>query len=327
MNEHKHAPSLVFHQDPVEGLLNIFDAAFRLVIPGPGRQIIGLKAISEKQNGAPGWYLWFESLSGAYLLELAEAGTRAENDGRAALHREAVQGRFRIKYYPDVTDPSSLSSFSASEQAFRESDCFDKTGTPDFERGEEIPDAFFQIGTIKAVLAADAKGFVLGLESPDRWVTWTTEGVAATDEQGGAHHLRVAGEKDRDVPAWQWSWFLMDRLVMTLCLAYSSAPRQVALYDAPGYAFRSHPNGVSQALPDETVRRRLSISFHLHDGQPPRNESWSTHLEDPSLLLESPPGECLTSLCREPAEPLPWVSSAWWHVRDNLMDLGSVLPC
>jgi len=327
-NEPNKTDGLVFHQDPVEDLLKIFDTAFRLVIPGPGRQIIGLKAISEKQNGAPGWYLWFEDHPGAYLLELADAGTRAAKDDRQALHREAVRGLYRIKYYPDTADLSSLSLFSASEQAFRGSDCFDETGTPGFERGEQIPDTFFQIGMIEAALSADTKGLVLRLGTPDRWVTWTVEGVVATDEQGGTHHLRAAGEKDRDVPAWQWAWFLMDRLVLTLCLAYSSQPRQAALYDAPGHAFRIHQSGVSQAVPDEAIRRRwLSTSFRLHDGHTSCAGSLTSYPEDPSLLLDGPPGTLLASYRREPAESDLWVPSAWWHIRESRMDLGSVLPC
>lgn len=319
---------LVFHQDPVEELLKIFDAAFRVVVPGPGRQVVGLKSISEKQNGAPGWYLWFEDHPGAYLLELAEAGTRAETADQVTLHREAVQGLYRIKYYPAIADPSSLAFFSAAEQAFRQSDCFDETGTPEFERGTEIPDPFFQTGVIEAGLAADGRGFVLRLGAPDRWVTWTIEGVVATDEQGGAHQLRAAGEKDRDVPAWQWSWFLLDRLVKILCLAHASVPRQVALYDAPGHGFRIHQSGLSQAVPDEAIRQRqLSISFRLHDGHAPRTGSLSSLSEDPALLLPAPAGECRISLCKEPAEPLPWVPSAWWHIRGNHLDFSSVLPC
>jgi len=319
---------LVFHQDPVEELLKIFDAAFRVVVPGPGRQIVGLKSISEKQNGAPGWYLWFEDHPGAYLLELAEAGTRAENAGGSAPRREAVQGLYRIKYYPEMTDLPSLSLFSISEQAFRESGCFDETGTPDFERGDEIPDTFFQIGTIEAGLAADARGFVLRLEAPDRWITWTVEAIAATDEQGGDHGLRAAGEKDRDVPAWQWSWFLMDRLVLILCLAYASAPRQAALYDAAGQGFRIYPGGLSRALPDEAIRhRQLSLSFRLDDGQAPHAGSLLSLSDDPSLLLTAPSGKCMVSLRREPPEPVDWVSSDWWHVRESRLDPGSVLPC
>jgi hypothetical protein len=319
---------LVFHQDPVEELLRVIDAAFRLIVPGPGRRIIGLKAISEKQTGAPGWYLWFEDRPGVYLLELIDAGTWAAKGNRHASHREAVRGLYRIKYYPDIADPSSLSLFSASEQAFRCGGCFDGTGTPDFERGEEIPDHLFQIGMIEAALPAHGKGLVLRLGAPDRWATWDAEGTASTGEQGSVHSLRAAGEENRDVPAWQWSWFLMDRLILTLCLAYASEPRQVALYGATARAFRIHPGGVSKAVPDEAIGQRwLSISFRLHDGPASCTGSLSPLSEDPSLLLEAPPGKRLVSLRQEPVRPRPWVSSAWWHVRESHMDLGGVLPC
>lgn len=319
---------LVFHQDPVEDLLKIFDAAFRIVVPGPGRQVIGLKSISEKQDGAPGWYLWFEDRPGAYLLELADAGLRAAGGERPAQHRQAVQGLYRIKYYPDREDPLSLSLFSITEQTFRASDCFDGTGTPDFERGGEIPDPFFQIGMIEAGLSADSRGFVLRLGAPERWVTWSVEGMKATDERGEIHSLRAAGEKDRNIPAWAWAHFLMDRLVSTLCLAYAALPRQVALYDAPGHAFRIHPSGVSQAVPDDAIRQlRLSVSFRLHDGHASGTGSWLSLSEDPSLLLEAPSGRCMVSLFKEPATPHPWVSSAWWHLRESRIDFSNVLPC
>lgn len=327
-NEPNKTDGLVFHQDPVEDLLKIFDAAFRIVVPGPGRQTVGLKSISEKQNGAPGWYLWFEDSPGAYLLELADAGAKAAKGDAPALYREAVQGLYRIKYYPDAEDASSLSLFSATEQAFRASDCFDRTGTPDFERGDGIPDTLFQIGTIEAGLSADGRGFVLRLGAPDRWVTLMVDGLAATDEQGDIHCLRAAGEKDRDVPAWQWSWLLIDRLVLTLCLAYSSQPRQVALHDAPGHVFRIRQSGVSQAVPDEAIRqRRLGISFWLHEGHSPCAGPLSFLSEDPSLLLSPPPGKCTVWLHKEPDVPCPWVSSAWWHVRESRIDFGNVVPC
>jgi hypothetical protein len=328
MNKQRHTAEMVFHQDPIEDLLKIFDAAFRVVVPGPGREVVGLKAISEKQNGAPGWYLWFEDRSGAYLLELADAGRWPGTEERLVEQRNAVRGNYRIKYYPDLEDPASLQVFSASEQIFRKSDCFDQTGTPAFEWGEEIPETFFQIGTIEVGLSASGKGLVLCLGSCDRWVTRIAEGVTVTDDRGCVRHLRAPGEKDRDVPAWDWSWFLMDRLILTLCLAYSSTPWCVALYDAPGYTFRIHRGGVSRSVPDESVRRCwLSISFHLHDGHASCLGPHSACPVDPSLLLDAPPGERLVSYVGEPGESHPWVSSVWWHVRENPLDLSSVLPC
>ena len=118
--------TLVEHQDPVESLLKIWDSAFRLVVPGPGLNLVGLRSISEKQVGAPGWYLWFEDRPGAYLLEFAEVGV-FEPDSKPK-ERQYVKGHYRIKFYPDHDDIESLRCLSAYEQVVRESDYFDKTG-------------------------------------------------------------------------------------------------------------------------------------------------------------------------------------------------------
>jgi hypothetical protein len=71
----------------------------------------------------------------------------------------------------------------------------------------------------------------------------------------------------------------------------------------------------------------LSLSFRLDDGQAPHAGSLLSLSDDPALLLTAPTGKCLVSLRQEPPEPMDWISSAWWHVRENRMDLGSVLPC
>lgn len=328
MNQPINDSGLVFHQDPIEDLLRIFDAAFRIVVPGPGRRLLGLKSISEKQNGAPGWYLWFDDRPGAYLLELIDAGSREVQNDRPVLHRQPVIGLWRIKYYPGAEDPTALSLFSLTEQAYRQSDCFDATGTPDFARGDEIPDSFFQIGTIETGLSADSRGFVLRLNAPERWVTRLAGNLVATDEQGHLQCLRASGEKDRDIPAWEWAWFLMDRLVSALCLAYVSRPRQVALHDAPGHTFLIQSSGISQAVPDETIRQLgLSISFRLHDGHAAGKDSLLSLAEESSFLLEAPAGRCLISLFNEPATPHPWISTVWWHLRESRIDFSGVLPC
>ncbi|TSA09968.1 MAG: hypothetical protein D4R73_06085 [Deltaproteobacteria bacterium] len=320
--------NLVFHQDPVEDLLKIFDTAFRIVVPGPGRQIVGLRSISEKQNGAPGWYLWFEDHPGAYLLELADAETKSLLNNSPVPGRGSVHGLYRIKYYPQIEDHSSLKLFSAGEELFRKSDCFDRTGTPDFEEGENIPESFFLIGTIEITLTADANEIVLCMGTLDRWVTWAVDGLVITDEQGVIHTLREPGAKDRDVPAWEWSWFLLDRLILIICLGYRAFPRQVNIHEATGHAFRVFKNGISRTVPDDSIRQRwLNISFRLHEGHSACPKAVETYPAEPMTMLGVPPGHLVTSYCHEPSRSHPWIPSSWWHIRENPLDSAGVLPC
>jgi len=315
--------AFIFHQDPVEELLKIFDGAFRLVVPGPGRKIVELKSISEKQDGLLGWYMWFDDYPGAYLFELAGAEAKGTKSKLPMSSRRAVQGVFSIKYYPDITDILSLSFFSAAEQNMRQGVCFDNTGTPDFEKGGEIPPLFFQIGTIEVGIQAESEKFTLHLSVPDQWLVPTTEANSLHQQP------EMFEKRDCSNPAWNWSWFLMDRLILILCLAYSTKPEWVALHGKPKYSPRTRENDNLLIPPDlgDYQLQHLSISFSLHGEHELCSDSLGEHTSDPLWAFAMPPVECLLSLCREPVEPVPWVSSAWWHVRAKPLNYASVLPC
>ncbi|MHB8909454.1 MAG: hypothetical protein ACYDAA_11315 [Syntrophales bacterium] len=313
---------LIHHQDAVTDLLQAFDAMFRLVVPSPGREVVGLKAISEKQRGAPGWYLWFEDRPGAYLMELIEAETVAGAEGGFPDRHSAVRGTYSIKYYPAADDGTSLAALSDSERAVRAGECFDATGTPDYDRGCGIPATSFLIGTIEMILASDGDSLVLHLESLDRWIT-------SVREQTGAG---VTERRDRDLPAWDWSWFLLDRLILTLCLAYRTVPRRVSLSEEPGYVFRVETDGETRAMSDNAVhRRRLSASFALREehghGAGCSGARRSPRPDPQKNPQEDGPYRPLFSGDRESARPNLWVSPAWWHIHERHADLGGALPC
>lgn len=319
---------MVFHQDHVEELLRVFDSAFRIVVPGPGRMIVGLQSISEKQQGMPGWYLWFEDCPGAYLLELADASPIGILNDPSMRQREAMRGVYRIKYYPHVDDLSRMRCLSAAEQIFRRSGCFDQTGTPDFHEGEDIPESFFLTGIVETAVTADANGLTIRLGAPDRWITWAVDGLSSTDESGVAQILRKPGEKDRDVPTWEWSWFLLDRLIRVLCLGFHTIPRCVSFHEAPGQAFRVFKSGILSAVPEDSVRQRwLDVSFRLHEGHSSCPKLSETYPAEPMTLLDVPPGHLVASYCQEPSPSHPWIPSSWWHIRESPLDTANVLPC
>lgn len=309
---------LIHHQDPVTDLLQVFDAMFRLVIPGPGRKIIGLTGISEKQSGAPGWYLWFEDRPGAYLLELVVAETVSEEDIVSPSDRGGARGTYWIKYYPAVDDLQSLHAFSDIEQTVRTGGCFDNTGTPDFEKGDGIPETFFLIGAIEASLTADGSGLSLCLESLDHWVTSV---VAANGSQPDERGVK----KDRNIPAWNYSWFLFDRLILTLCLAYRTSPLQISLHEQPGHKFHMDLEGTSRAVPDDKVHeRRLSTSFLLQEGH--TSSTSHTH-RNARADLQDDFSRLSASCDGKSSVPNPWISPGWWHIHKRHTELGGALPC
>ena len=93
------------------------------------KELVGLKAVSPFWGDKPAWYFWMSQISGAYLLELAETmDDHWESDQLAG-------GMFKIKHYPD-TNGELFNNFSFEEQAFVQSDFFDHTHTPMFEKKE-----------------------------------------------------------------------------------------------------------------------------------------------------------------------------------------------
>ena len=312
---------LIHHQDPVTDLMQVFDAVFRLVLPSPGRGIVGFKGISEKLRGAPGWYLWFEDRPGAYLMELVEAEIAADVDGSFPGRRSGVRGTYWIKYYPVADDHPSLAALSGFERAVRAGECFDATGTPDFDKGCDIPAASFLIGALETTVGADGDGLELDLESPDRWIT------SVGDQQGTK--AGVTERRDRDVPAWDWSWFLLDRLILTLCLGYRTVPRRVSLFEEPGCAFHIDADGATRTIPDDAVHsRRLNASFALHEEHGACSGNRHIHHPDVRTNLQGDgPARPLFSYAGEPTQPNPWVSPAWWHIRERHAEMGGALPC
>jgi len=317
-------PELIHHQDPVTDLQQVFDAVFRLVVPGPGREMVGIQGISETLRGAPGWYLWFEGRPGAYLMELVEAETVPAVDAAPDTGRSEVRGTYWIKYYPATDDPNSLSAFSEIERSIRRGEGFDATGTPDFEKGYDIPAACFLVGMLEATLSADGETFSLCLESLDRWITTTPDPGLIGQEGKGA--------RDRNVPAWDHAWFLVDRLILALCLGYRTLPQRVSLYEGPGHIFQVDGEGMFHALPDATVHeRRLEASFIICEGNGHPCAGGHTHpnpeAADRADRQEASPYRLLFSCQGEPLTVHPWVSSSWWRIREGHAALGGALPC
>jgi hypothetical protein len=179
----------------------------------------------------------------------------------------------------------------------------------------------FLVGMVEAALSADKGTFELCLKSLDRWVTHAADRNPSAPE--------VEGTRDRNVPAWDHAWFLVNRLILILCLGYRTAPRQVFLHEGPGYVFKPDGEGTHHALPNGTVHeRRLDASFALHgDPNHPRAGAGPARPDDGVNPQEDLPDRLLFSCRGEPLTAHPWISPHWWRIREGHAALGGALPC
>jgi hypothetical protein len=230
----------VLHIDPISNLQHLIDKIFRTIFPNEeARRFFHFAGLSEKISSEPGWYLWFSDIPGVYLLDLKDAQVLQEDGpGTAFPEKEgyALSGCFVIKYFPNLNDDKYFMSFSEEERKIRASLLFDHTGTPTWEGNGEIPPSFFQVGLLNILFDRKSNRLELSLLAPDRRMAMQNQGLEIHSDQIDCREMPIAGVGDRDVPAWELSFFLVDRLINGL-----------------GY----------------TIRRNLNVSMYFRERDPP----------------------------------------------------------
>jgi hypothetical protein len=309
--------------DPVLNIRYVLENMFRMFVPNPSaRRFFHIKGISEKIYSLFGLYLWFFDRPGAYLMELTDAAALdpwpAEGDEKACCE-DVCQGRFQLKYYPDPSE-DCFKQFSPCEQSLRMSDLFDETGTPKTEEDDAIPDHLFCVGTLDIGIGNEGTFLEMRLTSSDGLITATTgeDGFCC----GETHHSRSQSSLGGDsaVPAWELSWFLLDRLVCGLCYFYGTRPDCVALFEESGIHMNGRYGRIAEYLcHDEKVRRLLGF-FSIrdeHGGQKKKKKSMSHGYIEAQLRREiMQSAKLVRSDVDEPSNGPCWINPEWWRARE-----------
>ena len=243
---------LVYHSDPVSTVSGVIDTALRTIVPNEAaRQLLRLKGVSEKIVGLPGWYFWFSDFPGAFQLELMRAETGSPISSVSG--RMQTEGSFRIKFYPLPTDRTLFNTFSAYERLIRETEYFDSTGTPEISMIDDLPETLFCVGNLDQTVSENPQQLMLTMEAPDRWVTHVTQGLVVLGSNGRPSLVLSPGAQDRDVPAWMLCWFLTDRLLKILFLAYLyTAGFSIRYRNNPDFHSGSTKEEVAALVPTKT---------------------------------------------------------------------------
>lgn len=334
---------LVSHVDPIENIFTIFDGIFRTVVPNQSaRHYFGLKAISWKLAGYPGWYLWFEGKPGAYLVEVIGGSFDTEPGWKSALslcgpsedrspqvdaqasmptgdYSPVSRAMLRIKYFPDPADPTDcFDDFSVHEQVARLSGAFDNSGAPSFEGIESLDEGFFWVGSIACAVTAGRDYLEAVLTAPDRWITRHSKGLFATGKNGESIQVVAPGLPDRNVPAWELAWFAFEKFISCLCYAREISPRSVALYRTAGKFYESDEKGqFSERCDSLSGGYSIHLSFKIDGAGLREIDGTGRHFVN---CLPDPPDDGLNSVLlysgKEPPDDIPWVKRQWWHSPD-----------
>jgi hypothetical protein len=318
----------VVHIDPISNLQHLIDKIFRTIFPNEeARRFFHFAGLSEKISSEPGWYLWFSDIPGVYLLDLNDARVLEEDAQEPdSLKKEGyvLSGSFIIKYYPNLDDDKYLLSFSEEEQKIRASLLFDHTGTPAWEGNGEIPPSFFQVGLLSILFDRKSNRLEISLLAPDRR-------MAEPDDRVDCGEMPIAEAGDRDVPAWELSFFLADRLINGLGYTYKTKPQCV-------HVFQRERLPSATQKEDEVCRKLISPSKELNllGSFPIPDDLLGTEKEEFDIDRYSANlkewgnlnGWKLLECQRTPSkDPQPWINPRWWEAASTEIDQKDVTFC
>lgn len=270
---------------------SVIGGFFSLVFPSADlRKRLGIVAVSPRPDSPAGWYVWLAGDAGAYELALLPQQFEAGAD----------LAHLALRYFP-VPDSDRFDAFSPLEQSTRQSPLFDTTGTPRFDRIDELHAAQFHIATL--TLAAEGEiGVGLTLQTQDVWraIENTATGILV--------HRRV--------PGLELAAPVLQALVRGMAFLGRLPPSAVRLTTQPGIVGRLEAgDAFLDPAPDVT---QYTVSVH---GLVRPGKVANAPLPVPPAD-EEPSYEHLGTA--PPVDPPPPIEAVWWAApRWRFMPVGA----
>ncbi|MGB9628090.1 MAG: hypothetical protein ACPL6D_05480 [Thermodesulfobacteriota bacterium] len=278
-------------------------------------QRIGFINISRFIGEKPGWYLWTKDQKGAYLLELMDAVYFDKEVGTDYPDNiPEVRAEFVLRYYPSTEEPV-FEDFSFVEREARLGPYFDHTGTPFFEKQNEIHESLFAVGNLYLDFDKGLNFAILKISSQDRWIQIVKEGTIVETDHRQTIEVIPEGTMARNIPGWELSWRFYDKLLLGFCYVHKTIPFGLGLIEFPGAVYHIYPRNRVIEVHDPDVRSRtLEVGVLLQPDQRPS--------VDPEVLKEAffrpiPLSTEKTEFqvnCFEglPKDRHPWIDTNWW---------------
>lgn len=179
---------------------------------------LGLKGMHQVWGEIPAWYFWLAGSPGAHGLELAWVQRLGSG------HDGPLRAGFALRFYPHPAG-EVFGDFSRRERELRLGPLFDPSGTPDFERRQEIPGHCFTVGALEVTWDPAHAWFLCSLTALDRC---------------RQVRLPAAGPPEQPLlegraPGWRLCFALYRRLLGLHAFQYKHTPLAAQLTREPGF--------------------------------------------------------------------------------------------
>ena len=308
-----------FQRNDIDLVQRILDDTFILLsLNEQACDRIGFTKISAVIGKTPAWYLWTKDRKGAYYLQLASTEpAEAKSEGiRSSRNKRVVwvASDFILRYYPSPEEPI-FEEYAFVEKQVRTSPCFDRTGAPFFDQQSSFHKALFVIGTLHLAFDREFNFARLGVSSQDRWTEILKGGAVVKTDYRRTIEVLPEGSVIRNVPGWELSWFLFDKLLLSFCYVHKCCPIALRLSKSPGVVYHIDTEGGAIEVQDATIHEwTLGTGVLLQSGQ--KLSTSSTPLRKiflASLQYSPEDDEFLVDYIENaPESERPWIDPAWW---------------
>lgn len=200
---------------------------------------LGLKGIHQVWGEVPAWYFWLAGSPGAHGLDLAQV--QRLGMGRKNL----LRADFLVRFFPGPTG-EVFETFSPQERKLLQSPFFDRSGTPDFERRDDIPLHLFSVGALDLIW------------DPDQ--TWALYTMTALDRCRQVRRPSPGQEQEPllegRAPGWQLTFALYQRLLGLHAFQHKHTPLRAQFSTEAGFE-QMRPIGRERAVTRDCPHNRL----------------------------------------------------------------------
>lgn len=210
----------------------------------------------------PSYYFWIANAPCAYFMGLESSFAEESNGERR------IVGIYSLKAYPYRNTPLFF-QFSKEEQLLLQSDYFDGTNTPKFERLEDIPSHYFTVGSIELAYSngSSVECFEVIAETLDLITTLKTGGSnpgCLIPDQPSCGVLRA-------IQGWDITYRIFNTLVLVHSFHFRKKPAEIVLCESRGFHYVYDDRTEAVLGVDDETSSLMSISVN-YCGQ--RSTSW-----------------------------------------------------
>ena len=219
------------------------------------KDLLNLEGISPVWEETPAWYVWVSSGPGVYHIGLTDFYTN-----RIGKHH-LLTGIFSIKCYPFVNNPI-FRTFSTEERLLIQSDCFDHTNTPVFEKRHQIPESLFNVAYVAFSVDTEETLALFTLEGPDALrISYHAPKVQPYTLPDQTKTFNP-GDIDRNVPGWDIGFSLFDRLISLYSFCNKQTPCRTRFSEGEGFEYVYTPDRKFECKDSNAITiLKLDISF------------------------------------------------------------------